>query len=99
MLLSIFIYIHIYVFVIVLHFFKNPELPEILRRERRLIRCGGELSLSLGPKCLGPLLVAEGRTQVQSSGSRQTGPPGKRPRDQELLGGFCCHSEILNGIL
>lgn len=77
----------IYLVAIVLSFVKKSEFSEIPTREGRLLLCGGELSLFLGPKCLGPLRVAERRTQVRSwepmgrSGSRQTSPPEKHPKD------------------
>lgn len=38
------------------------------------------------------LCVAEKRMQVQSW---EPSSPEKYPRDQELLGGFCCNSESL----
>lgn len=57
------------------------------RRDGRLVLCGGELSLFLGPKCLSPVCVSERRMQVWSWkpasgwGSSQTSPPEKHPED------------------
>lgn len=83
--------IYIYLFAIALCFHKKPELNEIPRRKGSLLRCYGELNLSLGLKYLGPLCVAEKRMQVQSW---EPGSPEKHSRDQELLGGFCAIQRV-----
>lgn len=82
----------IYLFTKALCFHKKPELSENPRWKRSLIQCCGELNLSLGLKYLDPLCVAEKRMQVQSW---EPSSPEKYPRDQELLGKFCCNSESL----
>lgn len=82
----------IYLLAIALCFQKKPELREIPRRKRSLIWCCGELNLSLGLKCLGPLCVTEKGMRVQSW---KPSCPEKYARDQELLGEFCCKSESL----